>query len=128
MFQCAQRWMLIICLLSISGGQWAMLRTVAWTSMTWKNAESLSTWQAISKTFDGSDPCKICLWLAKEKQSPQSPVAFAYSQFLQDFLLSQDQSLSVSSPCVEAFSLKQNDILCESQSPPEPPPPRFFIS
>ena len=128
MFRRAQRWMLIICLLSISGGPWALMRTVAWTSMMWKNSESLSTWQAISKTFDGSAPCKICLWLEKEQQRTQSPVAFAYSQFLQDFLLSQDRSVSVSAPRVEAFTRVQSNLLSESNLPPEPPPPRFFIS
>ncbi len=128
MFGRLQKWILIVCLLSISGGQWAIIRTAAWTNMTLKNAENLSTWEAISKTFDGSEPCRICLWLAQEKESEQSPMAFAYSQFLQDGIPQWDVASAVYPPQVKPLFLLNANKLQNLPHGPIKPPPRFPLS
>lgn len=127
MFGGLQKWILIVCLLGISGGQWAIIRTVAWTNMTLQNSQNLSAWDAIAKTLDGSAPCKICLWLAEEQKDQQTPVAFAYSQFLQDFLVAGEINQLSLPPVVEPFSRPNNLMSSQYVESPHGPPPRFYM-
>lgn len=122
-----QKWILIVCLLGISGGQWAIVRTVAWTQMTIQNSQNLSTWDAIAKTLDGSAPCKICLWLAEEQKDQQTPIAFAYSQFLQDCLVAVNLNQTSFPPQIEPFARSMDLLKPQYKESPQGPPPRFYI-
>jgi hypothetical protein len=60
------------------GLHWAVLQTVAWTGMIVKNSRNSSFTEAVSKTFDGKHPCKLCKAIqqgrAEEKQQQQKQV------------------------------------------------------
>src|SRR5471030_2084772 len=60
---------MIVALLAATGGHWAALQTVAWTTMLADNLESDSVSGALVKTFDGKHPCPICKAIAAGKQS-----------------------------------------------------------
>jgi hypothetical protein len=42
------------------GLHWAFLQTVAWTGMLVSYAQQGTFAEAVSKTFDGEHPCKMC--------------------------------------------------------------------
>ncbi len=54
------------------GLHWALLQTVAWTGMLVSYSRDASFTEAVSKTFDGQHPCKMCKVIktarAEEKQ------------------------------------------------------------
>ncbi len=47
------------------GLHWAVLQTIAWTGMIVKYSRDASFTEAVSKTFDGEHPCKLCLAIEK---------------------------------------------------------------
>lgn len=50
-----------VCVLVLSLGlHWALLQTVAWTSMLVRYAQNASLMEAVEKTFDGKHPCPMC--------------------------------------------------------------------
>jgi hypothetical protein len=61
--------LLILALLCATGGQWAMLQSVAWATMLASNARTECLSDAVAKTFDGRHPCPLCLQIAKQRQS-----------------------------------------------------------
>lgn len=52
--------LLILALLVATDGHWAVLQTVAWTSMLANNLQTDSFEAAVTKTFDGEHPCAMC--------------------------------------------------------------------
>lgn len=57
------------------GLHWAALQLVAWTGMIVTYSRDASVAEAVSKTFDGEHPCKLCLAIkegrAQEKKQEQ---------------------------------------------------------
>lgn len=49
----------------LTGGQWAVLQSVAWTSMFSDYIRSLTLVDALKKTFDGENPCAMCCAIQK---------------------------------------------------------------
>lgn len=62
---------LIIALVTTLGAHWAVLQTVAWTTMLAENLQSTSLQDAMTKTFDGQHPCPLCRAIAAGKKSEQ---------------------------------------------------------
>jgi hypothetical protein len=61
--------LLIVALLAATGGHWALLQTVAWTNMLAENLQTCSVSAAVTKTFDGNHPCRLCKQIAAGKKS-----------------------------------------------------------
>lgn len=61
--------LLIIALLGATGGHWAVLQTIAWADMLQTNLRSESVSAAVSKTFDGQHPCKMCKQISAGKKA-----------------------------------------------------------
>jgi hypothetical protein len=60
---------LILALLGATGGHWAVLQTIAWADMLAKNLQTESFGEAITKTFDGAHPCKMCKQISAGKKA-----------------------------------------------------------
>lgn len=59
------------------GGHWAVLQSVAWTTMIVANAQSENFSDALKNTFDGDHPCELCKRIesgrqSEKKQDPQA--------------------------------------------------------
>lgn len=67
--------LLIVALLGATGGHWAVLQTVAWADMLAKNLQTESFEVAISKTFGGAHPCKLCKQITAGKASEKASEA-----------------------------------------------------
>jgi hypothetical protein len=52
--------LLIVALLVATGGHWVVLQAIAWTNMFADNLRTTSFEEALTKTFDGKHPCKLC--------------------------------------------------------------------
>lgn len=63
--------LLILALLGATGGHWAVLQTIAWADMLATNLQSESVSDAITKTFDGQNPCKMCKEISAGKKAEQ---------------------------------------------------------
>lgn len=50
----------IASVLLASGGHWLLLQSVAWGGMLIAHSKTTSLSEAISRTFDGKHPCKLC--------------------------------------------------------------------
>jgi len=60
--------LVFLALFSIAGGHWAALQTVAWTGMIIEYSKDSSLGAALSKTFSGQAPCKLCHSIEAGKQ------------------------------------------------------------
>ena len=67
------KWLLVLALLFSLGAHWALLQSVAWTTMLAANLSADSLTEAVSKTFDGEHPCELCKKIKAGKQSEQKP-------------------------------------------------------
>lgn len=61
--------LLILALLGATGGHWAVLQTIAWADMLATNLQTESVSTAITKTFDGEHPCKMCKQISAGKKA-----------------------------------------------------------
>jgi hypothetical protein len=63
--------LLFLAMFSIAGGHWAVLQAVAWTGMAIEYSRDSSLAAALTKTFSGKAPCKMCKTIeaGKEKES-----------------------------------------------------------
>ena len=100
---------LVLALLSVIGGHWAVLQTVAWTNMLAENLRTTSVTMAVEKTFDGKHPCCLCKAITQGKKSEKKaefPLQLKKMEFIserfnfvfcppQDFRLVPELSVSV---------------------------------
>jgi len=114
--------LLLVAALAISIGlHWALLQSVAWVSMVVSYAQSAPLGEALSKTFDGQHPCKICK-VVKEGKKSEKQQQFQKSAAKIDFFLAQ--SLVKIFPPVVAPSRAPMCVEMSAliSSPPVPPP------
>ncbi len=77
--------LLILALLGATGGHWAVLQTIAWADMLAKNLQTETVTTAISKTFDGQHPCKMCVEISagkKEEKKSELPLQLKKLEFV----------------------------------------------
>ena len=60
--------LIFLAIFSIAGGHWAVLQTVAWTGMVVEYSKNSGLGAAVSKTFSGKAPCKMCRAIEAGKQ------------------------------------------------------------
>lgn len=107
------------------GAHWALLQTVAWTTMLANNLQSNSFHAAMTMTFDGNHPCPLCKAIAAAKKSEQkSQVTFEKQKL--DFPPVQGSLILIAPSRIEIVS---QDSFAESFLPkPLVPPPREFFA
>lgn len=70
----------VLAALQILGGHWVVVQSVAWVGMLVEYSQN-GTWEeAVSKTFDGKHPCKLCSAVQRgsaEEKAPHSVDAAA---------------------------------------------------
>jgi hypothetical protein len=64
-----QQWLVVALLTLAIGGHWAVLQSVAWTTMLAGNLRTSSLAVAVERTFDGQHPCKLCKVVSAGKKS-----------------------------------------------------------
>lgn len=113
----------VLVLVLTLGLHWALLQTVAWTGMIISYSRDATFTEAVSKTFDGEHPCKMCKIIKKgrgeEKQQQQKQESKPDSKIK---LALPEIAFSLISPASEA-ELPSVDQWATARSY-EPPKPR----
>ncbi|HUR46832.1 MAG TPA: hypothetical protein VMZ27_13220 [Candidatus Saccharimonadales bacterium] len=115
---------LLVCLLVCGlSGHWAVLQSVAWTTMLLQNMNSAPLVVALSKTFDGKHPCKICKVVAEGKKAERRQDAQAPQLKIELFC----EVLTVRMPVPPQFLLAATSARStrDRREPPPLPPPRL---
>jgi hypothetical protein len=113
--------LLILALLAATGGHWALLQTVAWTNMLASNLRTDSLQVAVTKTFDGQHPCKLCKEISagkKAEKKAEFPTTSAKFEFISErlvFIFSAPDSFRLLTALTESLTSR-------SEAPPTPPP------
>ena len=118
--------LLIVALLTATGGHWYLLQTVAWSSMLATNLQEGTLTEALSKTFYGNHPCSLCKQIAKGKASEKKSKFPTPTQKLE---FTHAPSRFVFAPPMEFWL--QGDLWPHTDSlthaPPVPPPRAFSV-
>lgn len=106
------------------GGHWAVIQGVAWTRMIAHFSQAMPFTQAISYTFDGKHPCKLCLAVKSGQESERKDSKLKSPEKLVFFLDLGKVSLFTPDPIPSCFlvSMPHPSWL---HSPPYPPPRGF---
>jgi hypothetical protein len=118
--------LVIAALVATTGAHWALLQSVAWTTMLADNLHSASLPEAFVKTFDGKHPCCLCKAIAAGKKSEQkkeftSPIQKPeFPPVMENFVLFAPSHFQLL-PQVSFFSESL------TQKPLTPPPRESFV-
>jgi hypothetical protein len=117
---------LILTLVTITGTNWALLQTVAWTSMLADNLRTRSLSESVTRTFDGDYPCPLCRAIAERKKSEKKTEVLSSSQKLEFPPLAEGLVLiqpphSLLPPQLDSFTGLPR------VKPPLPPPRTFTV-
>ena len=118
--------MVAVALALTLGGHWALLQTMAWTTMLAGNLQSSSLHEAVTRTFDGQHPCCMCRAIAAAQKSEKKDTMASSPQRL-EFPPAKANPVLVA-PC--SFQLfPQSNCFAEllRQQPPTPPPREFPV-
>ena len=121
--------MAVLMLSGVLGLHWAVLQTVAWTSMLIERLPNQSLATAVVTTFDGQHPCQLCLAIregrsATSQESAPAPTPTSSGAKLEAWVrLEVVPNLFPAGPvlhgcCSVGFVTDRGD-------PPPLPPPRF---
>lgn len=115
----------IVALIAATGAHWALLQSVAWTTMLADNLRTHSLSESVARTFDGKYPCPICKAIAAAKKSGQSR-EFTLQVTKLEFPPAPENFILVAPSQFQL--LPQLNFFAESlnQKPPTPPPRRLF--
>jgi hypothetical protein len=115
----------VLALVTTLGAHWALLQTVAWTTMLANNLQSNSFHDAVTKTFDGNHPCPLCQAIAAGKKSEQKSEFTLKIQKL-EFPPAKGNFVLIT-PSRFQLLPQANAFAAALLHPPATPPPRFFF-
>ena len=116
----------VFSLVATLGAHWALLQTVAWTTMLASNLQSSSLHDALTKTFDGEHPCSLCKAIAAAKKTNQKS-QFTVDQLKLEFPPVQECLVLVAPSPFDHFPRKNSFADSIPQKPLTPPPREFFV-
>ena len=115
---------LLVCLLVCGiSGHWAVLQSVAWTTMLFENLHDSPVFVAVQKTFDGKHPCRICKVVAEGKKSEQRQEAQTQGLKIELICELQSVAMPLAPESVHAGNWAAL-IHSRNEAPPLPPPRR----
>ena len=118
--------LVVAALVVTTGAHWAVLQTVAWTTMFAANIGSESFSEAVSQTFDGRHLCPLCKAIAAGKKSEQK-TEFNLATLKMEFPPVSEKFVLISPKPFSSFS--SAPLFSESflPRPPVPPPRSLFV-
>lgn len=122
----------LLALFCLLGGHWIALQSVAWTGMLAGFATNHSWSVAITKTFDGNHPCKLCSGIQDGRQKEEQErreVPWMQLQKSPELICVIRQTTIPLAPMtvvtVSGFVTRHHQDFVES---PPTPPPRFIAA
>jgi hypothetical protein len=111
----------LLAAVQLLGGHWMALQGVAWTQMLVKYAQDAPFMNAVSKTFGGEHPCKVCK-LVKQGRATEEKTAAVESLLKVDAVLSVQVALEAPRPQPVAYATFLAQPSERPLAPPTPPP------
>lgn len=113
---------IFLAMFTIAGGHWAVLQTMAWTSMIIEYSQNATFAEALTKTFSGKAPCKMCKAIdkGKEKESRQ-PASIKADKKIDKFFATAQHTTPL--PPVHAYFYPPIRKNAANALPSEPPAP-----
>lgn len=115
----------IVALIAATGAHWALLQSVAWTTMLAGNLRTHSLSESVARTFDGKYPCPLCKAIAAARKSEKKSEftvptqKFEFPPVKENFALIAPSRFQLL-PSANTFAKSL------TQKPPTPPPRRLF--
>ena len=117
---------LVLALVAMLGAHWALLQTVAWTTMLADNLHANSLQAAVTMTFDGQHPCPLCKAIVAGKKSEKKSEAVAPSLKL-EFPPVDENFVLIAPSHFQLLPLQNFSANPLAQKPPLRPPRGFFV-
>jgi hypothetical protein len=117
---------MIIALVAMLGAHWAVLQSIAWTTMLANHLCQQSVAEAVIQTFDGQHPCPLCEAIAAGKKSEKKTEFSGASQKL-EFPPAADKIFLIAPVSFRQFSTDNLFAGNRPQKPPFQPPRPFFV-
>ena len=118
--------LMIVAVLTATGTHWALLQTVAWTTMLANNLRNGCLAEAVENTFDGKHPCSLCKQITAGKKS-EKKTEFSISLKKLEFI-SERISFLFAAPTDFRLQTWQCPVMrAVAHKPPVPPPRSFFV-
>lgn len=112
-----------VVLLSLSLGlHWAVLQSVAWTSMLVERTQTTSFRTALQTTFDGQHPCKLCQVVRAGKSAEKQAEVLVKLAKLDSSLPEQTNLLPLPPRRVTPLPSLTLRATSREDAPPLPPP------
>src|SRR5262245_6822734 len=115
------RFVVVLSLVGVLGGHWALLQSIAWVGMAIDFSHNDPLVTAIEKVFSGHHPCNLCHFVSEGKKSERAPDKVKPVSKL-DFISVVEFSLPTPpqhSIELTAFFFRGDS---RSDTPPSPPP------
>lgn len=121
------RHFLILALLATVGGHWFVFQSFAWATMLVDNLQDSSLSEAVTRTFSGDHPCRMCKQISEQRKAEKQPDAPAPELRRLEFVL-QPAIFVFTAP--QLFWLQTEDVARFSTlpNPPRLPPPRSLAA
>jgi hypothetical protein len=103
------------------GLHWAILQSVAWTSMLVDNLRSASLTVAIGRTFDSKRPCNLCKAIDQAKQTAKKTEFSSYDNKL-EFVSASSVFIFTAPSDFRKLSSRDGFVRGLTRQPPSPPP------
>ena len=117
----------VAALLAGIGGHWAILQSVAWTTMLADNLRTSGVTEAVSKTFDGDHPCPLCKQIAEGKKSEKKSDALDLKVKKLEFATAQAGFVFTAPTDFQILPLLHSTADSQTATPPVPPPRRLNV-
>ncbi|HET9063187.1 MAG TPA: hypothetical protein VFO62_07860 [Candidatus Binatia bacterium] len=114
----------LLAMLLVCGGHWMVLQSIAWTRMLIVNSRSDTLPVAMSKTFDGKHPCKMCHQIREGRDAERHESSIASGDHApRPWLALADGAPKLSIPPDRAVGATTPNAHADFLgTPPEPPP------
>jgi hypothetical protein len=116
--------LVLLAMLSIIGGHWGILQTVAWAGMMIDYSKNAPITVAIKRTFSGEAPCRMCHAVEEGRKKERNLPATLKVDKKSDSFLAADPACSLL-PRSKAFSYPPDDgrfLDGRFSQPPDPVP------
>ncbi len=120
------KFLVVVALVTTIGLQWAVLQSVAWTTMLANNLRTQSLAEAVTHTFDGKHPCCLCKTIAAAKKSGKK-TEFALQIQKIEFPPSPDYMVLAAPSRFQLLPLTDGSAESLTIRPPTPPPRGSFV-
>lgn len=117
-------WLVVLALVLTTGGHWAVLQLSAWAGMLVRYSQQGPVGEAISKTFDGQHPCRLCQLVRQGRAEEHSKESAVVVLKLDGLAPVVGESLFIPRPTGRAVGFPFAMMAPRRPDSPPVPPPR----